>query len=68
MEKHKLHYEMMNRFDPSGETGESWEVDVHATSEELQTFTETGYLIREGLFQGEALEKLRDALDRLEER
>ena len=28
----------------------------------------TGYLIREGLFQGEALEKLRDALDRLEER
>ena len=34
----------------------------------MQTLAETGYLIREGLFQGQALEKLRDALDRLEER
>ena len=68
MERHKLHYEMMNKFDPYGETGTDWEVDVHATSEELQTFAETGYLIREGLFQSEALQKLRDALDRLEER
>lgn len=68
MERHKLRYEMMNKFDPSGETGQHWEVEVHASAEELQAFAETGYLIREGLFQGEALEKLRDALDRLEER
>ena len=67
MERHKLHYEMNNKFNPHAETGEHWEVDVHASTEELQTFAEIGYLIREVLFQGEALQKLRDALDRLEE-
>lgn len=68
MEGHKLQYEVLNQHNPDGETGQLWEIEVHATSEELQTFAETGYLVREGLFQGEALEKLRDALDRLEER
>lgn len=68
MERHKLQYEVLNRHNPNGETGERWEIDVHATSEELETFAERGYLVREGLFQGEALEKLRDALERLEER
>ena len=68
MEGHKRQYEVLNQHNPDGETGQHWEVDVHATAEELQTFAETGYLIREGLFQGDALEKLRDALDRLEER
>ena len=68
MERHKLQYEVLNNHNPNGETGQRWEVEVHATPEELQTFAETGYLVREGLFQGGALEKLRDALERLEER
>ena len=68
MERHKLQYEVLNEHNPNAETRQHWEVDVHATPEELQTLVETGYLIREGLFQGEALEKLREALDRLEER
>ena len=68
MEGHKLQYEVLNRHNPDGETRQLWEIEVHATPEELQTFADTGYLIREGLFQGEVLEKLRDALDRLEER
>ena len=67
MEQHTLHYEVLNVFEP-GETGQHWDVEVHATPEELQTFAETGYLIRENLFQGAALHKLRDALDQLEER
>ena len=68
MEGHKLQYEVLNQHNPGGETGQHWEIEVHATPEELHTFAERGYLVREGLFQDEALEKLRDALDRLEER
>jgi hypothetical protein len=43
-------------------------VDVHATKEEIEEFTREGYLVRERLFQGEELEKLRTAVDQLEER
>ena len=68
MERHKLQYEVLNQHNPNAETGQTWEVEVHATPEELQTFAETGYLVREGLFQGESLQKLRDALEHLEER
>ena len=68
MERHKLQYEVLNAHNPNGETGQNWDVEVHASPEELQTFAETGCLAREGLFQGEALQKLRDALDCLEER
>ena len=68
MERHKRQYEVLNHHNPNGETGQHWEIDVHATPEELETFVERGYLVREGLFQGEALEKLRNALERLEER
>ena len=68
MERHKRQYEVLNHHNPNGETGQHWEIDVHATPEELETFAESGYLVREGLFQGEALEKLRNALERLEER
>ena len=68
MERHKLQYEVLNHHNPNGETGRHWEIDVHATPEELQTLAERGYLVREGLFEGEALEKLRDALEGLEER
>ena len=58
MERHKLQYEVLNQHNPNGETGQHWEVEVDATSEELLTFAETGYLVREGLFQGEALQKV----------
>ncbi len=67
MEHHRVEYEVLNKRDLTTDTIRHWEVEVHATPEELQTFAETGYLIREGLFQGEALEELRAALDRLEE-
>ena len=67
MEYHTVEYKVLNNRDLTTDTVRHWEVDVHATPEELQTFVETGYLIREGLFQGEALQQLRDALDRLEE-
>jgi ectoine hydroxylase-related dioxygenase (phytanoyl-CoA dioxygenase family) len=39
------------------------DVDVHATPEEIRHLVEEGYLVRERLFQGEALQKLCDALD-----
>ena len=68
MEQHKLQYEVLNHHNPNSETGQDWEIDVHATPEELETFAKRGYLVREGLFQGEGLEKLRDALERLEAR
>ena len=56
MEQHTLHHEVLNVFEP-GETGQHWDVEVHATPEELQAFAETGYLIRENLFQGAALHR-----------
>ena len=68
MHPHTIHYEVLNSHNPSGETGRHWDIEVHATAEELQAFAEKGYLVREGLFQGEALQKLRDALERLEAR
>ncbi|MDE2722697.1 MAG: hypothetical protein OXI59_04915 [Gemmatimonadota bacterium] len=45
-----------------------YEVDVCASPEELQQFDREGYLVREGLFAGEDLKALQDALDRLEDR
>jgi ectoine hydroxylase-related dioxygenase (phytanoyl-CoA dioxygenase family) len=44
------------------------EFDVHASESELDAFMETGYLMKDKLFQGEELERLRTALDRLEEK
>ena len=67
MEHHTVEYKVLNNRDLTTDTVRHWEVEVPATPEELQTFVETGYLIREGLFQGAALQQLRDALDRLEE-
>jgi ectoine hydroxylase-related dioxygenase (phytanoyl-CoA dioxygenase family) len=43
-------------------------VDVHATKEEIEGFTREGYIVRERLFQGGELERLRAAVDQLEER
>ena len=45
-----------------------YEIDVCASPEELRQFDREGYLVREGLFTGEDLKALQDALDRLEER
>ena len=42
-------------------------VEVHATPEEIQRFAEDGYLVRERLFQGEQLGRLRAALDEVVE-
>ena len=67
MEQHTLHFEVLNAHNPN-ETGQHWDIEVHATPEELQEFAHSGYLIREALFQRETLQTLRDALDRLEER
>ena len=41
------------------------DVKVHATEEELDHLDQQGYLVRERLFQGEHLEQLRDATERL---
>ena len=68
MQPHTIQYEVLNNHNPDTETGRRWEVDVHAGAEELEAFARSGYLVREGLFEGEALRRLRDALDRLEER
>lgn len=38
-------------------------VEVQATPEEIDSFAEQGYLVRERLFEGEQLERLRAALD-----
>ena len=67
MNRHKIHYEVLNSR-KLHESGRHWEVEVHATPEELQAFAESGYLVRESLFQGEALQRLQDALDGLEEK
>lgn len=65
MQRHKICYEVLN----SGKRLEShWEIEIHATPRELREFEASGYLVREGLFSGEALTRLQNALDRLEER
>ncbi|MBT4141223.1 MAG: hypothetical protein HOE48_25160 [Candidatus Latescibacteria bacterium] len=64
-EKHKLHYTSLNR--KTGDGDGLYEVDVHASVEELEHLARAGYLVRDGLFQGEALQKLQKALDHLEE-
>ena len=61
--RHKVTYTVLNRREAQHDPPE---IEVHASSEELQSFAESGYLIRERLFQGEVLTRLRDALDRLE--
>ncbi len=68
MERHNIQYEVLNSHNANAETGRWWKIDVHAAPEELQEFDRTGVLIREKLFQGEALNQLQSALDRLEKR
>ena len=61
--RHTVSYTVLNRHEALHYPPE---FKVHATPEELEAFAATGYLIRERLFQGEALTRLQDALDRLE--
>jgi ectoine hydroxylase-related dioxygenase (phytanoyl-CoA dioxygenase family) len=61
---HKIVYEILN-MKPDEQPRE---INVLATTEEINHLVDHGYLIKEGVFAGEALEQLRDALDRLEER
>jgi len=66
MSRHKIHYEVFNGHNPTAETERYWKVDVHASPEELQAFAESGYMVREILFQNWVLQQLQDALDELE--
>src|SRR5262245_3269193 len=43
------------------------EIDVWASPEEIRSLVEDGYLVRPALIQGEHLQRLRDALDRVAE-
>ena len=43
------------------------EVEVHATPEELDSLERDGYLVREGAIEGDWLESLRSAIDRMAE-
>jgi ectoine hydroxylase-related dioxygenase (phytanoyl-CoA dioxygenase family) len=61
---HKIVYEILNMKPDEAPR----EVEVLATTDEINHLVEQGYLIREGIFSGEGLERLRDALDRLEQR
>lgn len=65
-QNHTVFYELLNQ--KPHEPDRHREIDVYATAEELQQFDREGYLVREGLFQGESLTQLQDALDRLEAR
>jgi ectoine hydroxylase-related dioxygenase (phytanoyl-CoA dioxygenase family) len=62
---HTISYELLNQ--KQHEPGRHREIEVHASVDELQQLDREGYLVREGLFQGEGLRNLQDALDRLEE-
>jgi ectoine hydroxylase-related dioxygenase (phytanoyl-CoA dioxygenase family) len=42
------------------------EIDVFATQQEVLELANQGYMVRERMFQGEELEKLRTAMDKLE--
>ncbi len=68
MSNHTVHYEVLNNWGDKGFPDRDWEIDVHASFDELKEFEQSGYLIREGLFTGQALERLRNAIDGLEKR
>ena len=68
VEQHNIQYEILNTHSTNTETGRLWNIEVHATPEELIKFDQTGILVRKKLFQGQALSRLQSALDQLEER
>ena len=61
---HNISYEVLNAHDRSDALRE---IEVHATETELVYLQQDGYMLREGLFSGEALERLRTGVDRLVE-
>ena len=63
-DRHTIRYTVLNHdlADPVRE------VETHASREEIDHLVERGYLLRERLFQGSALDDLRSALDRVEAR
>ena len=67
MKTHDIHYQILNRHQMSG-TENHRDISVHATPAELDELDRTGYLVRERLFSGEHLQKLRESTDRLFER
>ena len=58
VDRHTVCYEVSNWRDDEV-IDRHWEIEVDATSEELAEFADAGYLVREGLFAGQALERLR---------
>ena len=60
---HTVSYEIMTNVD---EEDKERSYTVLATPQEIEQLAEQGYLIREALFQGEQLERLRNALDEVE--
>ena len=68
MERHTVEYKVLNESTKPADAIRHWNVEAHATAEELEFFAESGYLVREELFKGSALTLLRSALDRLEEK
>ena len=64
MSTHSKQYQILNRHQLSPDENHR-DITVHATPEELTAFEKTGYLIRERMFTGEHLQKLRASTDRL---
>ena len=60
---HTVSYEIMTNAD---DEDKERSFTVLATRQEIEQLAEQGYLIREALFQGEQLERLRSALDEVE--
>jgi ectoine hydroxylase-related dioxygenase (phytanoyl-CoA dioxygenase family) len=57
--RHTIHYELLSH----SITPTERDVEVYASEDEISHLIEQGYLVRERLFQGEELQRLRDALD-----
>jgi len=63
-DRYKIEYQILNQIPDAPPRI----IEVHASPEEIDALAEEGYLVRDGMFSGDALEELRDALDRLEQR
>ncbi len=63
---HEVCYELLSR--KSRDPDRNPNIEVQASPEELEQLEASGYLVREGLFGGEELVRLQEALDRLEAR
>ena len=50
MERHIVEYEVLNNRNLTDDTVRHWEVAVHASTEELQTFFSKKQILRNGYF------------------